>query len=231
METDVRPRWYMWQFRSIVLLHGPVFPEKRPLKWCNTSARPNPAYFFFLVGRVGGREVNKRSTWRPYPHFSRRLPLPRHKSSTQKDAAGTLISLHSDFRNRGLSGCRDCELEFAHHRSLSEKQKNKRSNNFIQINQPTRCVNLSDLLLVVQIQLNMFWGSSCPLSGAYKLQLLPVVYCWNVVLAVLLVVVGGQEDARNMLSCIWTTSNKSERLMHLVCWFIWMYDDARTYKP
>jgi hypothetical protein len=25
-----------------------------------------------------------------------------------------------------------------------------------------------------------------------------------------------------MLSCIWTTSNKSERLMHLVGWFIWM---------
>ena len=28
-----------------------------------------------------------------------------------------------------------------------------------------------------------------------------------------------------MLSCIWTTSNKSERLMHLVGWFIWMYDE------
>jgi hypothetical protein len=34
-----------------------------------------------------------------------------------------------------------------------------------------------------------------------------------------------------MLSCIKTTSNKSERLMHLVGWFIWMYDDALTYKP
>jgi len=34
-----------------------------------------------------------------------------------------------------------------------------------------------------------------------------------------------------MLSCIWTTSNKSERLMHLVGWFIWMHDDARTCKP
>ena len=32
----------------------------------------------------------------------------------------------------------------------------------------------------------------------------------------------GQEDARNMLSCTWTTSNKYERLMHLVGWFIWM---------
>jgi hypothetical protein len=33
-----------------------------------------------------------------------------------------------------------------------------------------------------------------------------------------------------MLSCIWTTST-SERLMRLVGWFIWKYDDARTYKP
>ena len=39
----------------------------------------------------------------------------------------------------------------------------------IQINQPTRCINLSDLLLVVQIQLNMFRAFSCPSSGAYKL--------------------------------------------------------------
>lgn len=78
-----------------------------------------PTIFF---GWGGWGEVNKRSTWRPYPHFSRRLPLPRNNSSAQKDAAGTLISLHSDFRNRGLSGCPDCELEFAHHRTLPEKQ-------------------------------------------------------------------------------------------------------------
>lgn len=76
----------------------------------------------FFEGWGGWGEVNKRSTWRPYPHFSRRLPLPRNKSCAQKDAAGTLISLHSDFRKRGLCGCRNCELEFAHHRSLSEKQ-------------------------------------------------------------------------------------------------------------
>ena len=37
---------------------------------------------------------------------------------------------------------------------------------FIQINQPTRCTNLSGLLLVVQIQLNMFRASSRPSSGA-----------------------------------------------------------------
>ena len=40
----------------------------------------------------------------------------------------------------------------------------------IQINQPTICISLSDLLLVVHIQLNMFRASSCPSSGAYKLQ-------------------------------------------------------------
>ena len=64
----------------------------------------------------------------------------------------------------------------------------------------------------------MFRASSCPSSGAYQLQLQPLVYRRNVVVAVLLVVVGpvgpttthstvvapddGHEDARNMLSCI-----------------------------
>jgi hypothetical protein len=60
----------------------------------------------------------------------------------------------------------------------------------IQINQPTTCINLSDLLIIVQIQLNMFRASSCPSSGAYQLQYQPLVYRWNVVVAVLLVVVG-----------------------------------------
>ena len=41
----------------------------------------------------------------------------------------------------------------------------------------------------------------------------------------------GHEDARNMLSCIWTTSNKLEKLLRLVGWFSWKYDDARTGKP
>jgi hypothetical protein len=41
---------------------------------------------------------------------------------------------------------------------------------FIQINQPTRCIDLSDLLLVVQIHLNMFRASFCPSPGTYKLQ-------------------------------------------------------------
>ena len=60
----------------------------------------------------------------------------------------------------------------------------------IQINQPTRFINLSHLLLVVQIQFNMFRVSSCPSSRAYKLQQPPLVYCRNVVVAVLLAVVG-----------------------------------------
>jgi len=36
----------------------------------------------------------------------------------------------------------------------------------------------------------MFRASSCPSSGAYQLQQQPLVYRWNVVIAVLLVVVG-----------------------------------------
>jgi len=36
----------------------------------------------------------------------------------------------------------------------------------IQINKPTRCINLSSLLLDVYVQLNMFWASSLLSSGA-----------------------------------------------------------------
>jgi len=32
----------------------------------------------------------------------------------------------------------------------------------------------------------------------------------------------GREDARNMLSCTYTSSNKLEKLLHLVDWFIWI---------
>jgi len=75
-------------------------------------------------------------------------------------------------------------------------------------------------------------------------------YCWSVVIAVLLVVVGpaqprpkallsprsnsktrgcycscwapdgGCEDAQNMLSCTQTSSNKLEKMLHIVGWFI-----------
>jgi len=40
----------------------------------------------------------------------------------------------------------------------------------LQIKQPIRCISLSALLPVVEIQLNMFRASHCPSSGAYKLQ-------------------------------------------------------------
>ena len=53
----------------------------------------------------------------------------------------------------------------------------------IQINQPTACINLSDLLLVVQIQLNMFRASCCPSSGAERLAINLRDWCiWLVVI-------------------------------------------------
>jgi hypothetical protein len=45
----------------------------------------------------------------------------------------------------------------------------------IQINQPTRCNNFFSLLLDVYLQLNMFWTSSRPSSGAQQLQQQPLV--------------------------------------------------------
>jgi hypothetical protein len=44
-----------------------------------------------------------------------------------------------------------------------------------QINQPTRCNNFSGLLLDVYVQLNMFWESSRPSSGAQQLQWQPLL--------------------------------------------------------
>ena len=45
----------------------------------------------------------------------------------------------------------------------------------IQINQPTRCINISSLLLDVYLHLNMFRASSRPSSGAQQLQKQPLV--------------------------------------------------------
>ena len=88
----------------------------------------------------------------------------------------------------------------------------------IQINQPTSCINLSDLLLVVQIQLNLFRASSCPSSGAYKLQQQPLVQRWNVVVAVLLVVVGPAVCKRKVINlrncCIWLVDSFECMMMH-----------------
>ena len=52
----------------------------------------------------------------------------------------------------------------------------------------------------------MFWASLCPSSGAYQLQQQPLVYRWNVVVAVLLVVVGpvvGSQATNPRNCCIW----------------------------
>jgi hypothetical protein len=55
----------------------------------------------------------------------------------------------------------------------------------------------------------MFRISSCPSSGAYKLQQQPLVYRWNVVIAVLLVVVGpaGPTTTNSTTSATSPTSN------------------------
>jgi hypothetical protein len=47
----------------------------------------------------------------------------------------------------------------------------------IQINQPTRCSNLSSLLLDVYVGLNMFWASSHLSSGAQHLPLVLPLEC------------------------------------------------------
>ena len=44
----------------------------------------------------------------------------------------------------------------------------------------------------------MFRAPSCPSSGAYQLQKLPLIYRWNVVVAVLLVVYARIYDRRNV---------------------------------
>jgi hypothetical protein len=59
---------------------------------------------------------------------------------------------------------------------------------------------ITGLLLVVQIQLNMFRASSCPSSGVYQLQQQPLVYRRNVVVAVLLVVVGPVAQQKQLLA-------------------------------
>jgi hypothetical protein len=86
-----------------------------------------------------------------------------------------------------------------------------------QINQPTMCNNFSRLLLDVYsyVQLNMFWGSSRPSSGAQQLQEQPLVYRWSVVVAMLLVVVGPatcfggphahHQELNNCSSSLWFT--------------------------
>ena len=60
----------------------------------------------------------------------------------------------------------------------------------IQINQPTRCNNLSSSLLDVYVQLNMFRASSAHRQELNNCSSILWFYRWSVVIAVLLVVVG-----------------------------------------
>jgi hypothetical protein len=107
----------------------------------------------------------------------------------------------------------------------------------IQINQPTRCNNFYSLSLDVYLQLNMFRASSRPSSGAQQLQtalLLPrsngktrgcYCGCWAPD--------DGREDGRNILSCKYTSSNKLEKLLHLVgsfIWIVWWCTDLQILK-
>jgi hypothetical protein len=73
---------------------------------------------------------------------------------------------------------------------------------------------ITGLLLVVLIQLNMFWASSCPSSGAYQLHQQPLVYRRNVVVAVLLVVVGHNHDQQHCYHHVRTVSQRL--LMQLI---------------
>jgi len=45
-----------------------------------------------------------------------------------------------------------------------------RASSYFQMNQSTRCSDFSSLLFDVYVQLNMFWESLRPSSGAQKLQ-------------------------------------------------------------
>jgi hypothetical protein len=59
----------------------------------------------------------------------------------------------------------------------------------IQINQPTWCNSFTCLLLDVYVQLNMFRAPPRPSSRAYNCINILWIYCWSVVVAVLLVAV------------------------------------------
>ena len=79
----------------------------------------------------------------------------------------------------------------------------------IPINQPTRCNNFQSLLLDVYVQLNMFWASPRPSSGAQQLQYQPLVLP--------LEFSGSSAVGRGRPGC-----GTLEKLLHLVGWFIWI---------
>ena len=59
----------------------------------------------------------------------------------------------------------------------------------------------------------MFRASSCPSSGAYQLQQQPLVYRWNVVVAVFLVVVGPDRTDHDQQHCYHHVPTVNQRLL------------------
>jgi hypothetical protein len=69
-----------------------------------------------------------------------------------------------------LSLFRDIIAVYAGSQMININRVGCQNTKLIQINQSTRCNNLSSLFLEVYVQLNMFWSSSRPSSGALQLQ-------------------------------------------------------------
>jgi hypothetical protein len=72
---------------------------------------------------------------------------------------------------------------------------------------------ITGLLFVVSIPLNMFRVYLCPSSGAHQLQHQPLVYRWNVVAAVLLVVVGPDRTDHDQQHCYHNVPTVNQRLV------------------
>ena len=142
--------------------------------------------------------------------FSRRSKISHHLAKFL-EILQLIVFLYLHFKQPALlvtSGYRFKVCKSVHHHT-------------IQIYQPTRCNIFSSLWLDVYVQLNMFRASWRPTAllhprsngktrGCY-------CSCWAPD--------DGREDARNMLSCTRTSSNKFEKLLHLVGWFIWIEVD------
>jgi hypothetical protein len=62
----------------------------------------------------------------------------------------------------------------------------------------------------------MFRASICPSSGAYQLQQQPLVYCRNVVVAVLMVVVGPDRIDHDHQHCYHYVPTVNQRLLQLI---------------
>jgi len=117
------------------------------------TVRPTPC----LPGTLAGPEPS--FTW---PGLTR---LPSSKSGV----AQFLSKVHVLPISTLISATSHTRLQYLVAYTMCTFYKFRVCKSVHQINQPTRCISHSDLLLVAQIQLNMFRASSCPSSGAYEL--------------------------------------------------------------